>query len=360
MRQWFPSRRDVLRAAGMAGAAMCWPRIGAASSHSTGVLPIEGSWISILFDDRRHHYWNEQCRAYSAEQWAAAVRDVADLGMEYLVLKSVAKGGEAFYDTPLLPKAELACDDPIEALLASADALGVKFFMSSDWYGDWDHNAIVDPALMRIRVQMMSELVEKYGHHESFYGWYWPNEAYLTPYFTGPFVAHINACSAEARKLTPKAKTLIAPYFTHKAVYDERFVRQLAGLDVDIIAYQDEVGCYRVTPEEIARSYELLRRAHDKVPQRKLWADVEVFTWEGPPNKQTSPLIPASFERVERQLKAVSPFVEKTLIYQYQGLLSKPGSKAPAGPPQAEQLYRDYVAWLQAHHPDMLRRSLSE
>lgn len=341
----------------MVGASVLWPDAGAAAtSRPTVSQPIRGSWISILWDDRRHHYWNEQCRNYTAEQWATAVRDVAELGMEYLVLLAVAKGGEAFYDTPLLPKAKLVCADPIEAMLAAADRCGVKFFLSSDWYADWDEAALVDPKRMKIRSQMMGELATKYAHHRSFYGWYWPNEACLTPYFTESFIKHIKECSAEARRITPKAKTLTAPYGTSKAVCDDRFIRQLAELDVDIIAYQDEVGCLRATPDEIARCYERLRRAHDKVPQCALWADVEVFAWEGPPNKPSSPLIPAPFERVERQLKAVTPFVDLTLIYQYQGLLSKPGSKAPAGPPQAERLYKDYVAWLKKHHPTMLDR----
>ena len=317
--------------------------------------PIRGSWISILWDDRRHFYWNETCRNYSEQQWGLAIQEVAELGMDYLVLLAVGKGGEAFYDTPLMPKARLACDDPIEAMLSTADEHGVKFFMSSDWYKAWDHAALVDPKRMRIRFQMMEELVERYGHHSSFHGWYWPNEASLTPYFSEPFVEHINACSAEAKKITPKARTLIAPYSTHKAVCDDRFVRQLEGLDIDVVAYQDEVGCLRATPEQTARSYEVLRQAHDKVPQRALWADVEVFAWEGPPNQQTSPLVPAPFERVQRQLEAVSPFVDVVLVYQYQGLMSKPGSKAPTGPPEASVLYQDYVSWLKANHSTMLR-----
>ena len=146
----------------------------------------------------------------------------------------------------------------------------------------------------------------------------------------------------------PKAKTLIAPYGTNKAVFDDTFVRQLEDLDVDIIAYQDEVGCLRMTPEQSAVAYEKLRRAHDRVPQRALWADVEVFAWEGPANKQTSPLIPAPFDRVRRQLEAVSPFVDKVLIYQYQGLMNNPTSHSFAGHPESAKLYKDYVAWLRA------------
>ena len=47
------------------------------------------------------------------------MKDVADLGFEYLVLLAIAKGGKAFYDTPLLPRLEMACSDPIEALLSA-------------------------------------------------------------------------------------------------------------------------------------------------------------------------------------------------------------------------------------------------
>ena len=125
---------------------------------------------------------------------------------------------------------------------------------------------------------------------------------------------------------------------------DDRYVRQLEQLEVDIIAYQDEVGCLRMTPEQSAAAFARLRRAHDRVPQRALWADVETFAWEGPPNKQTSPLIPAPFERLQAQLEAVSPSVDKVLIYQYQGLMNKPGSPAFAGHPDSTKRYTDYVA----------------
>lgn len=310
------------------------------------IKPIRGSWISVWWDDRRHFYWNDACLQFSAEQWQAAVKDVADIGMEYLVLLAVAKGGKAFYDTPVLPKLDMGCPDPIEAMLAAADRYRVKFFISSDWYGEWDAAALSDPDRARRRFQMMEEIAGLYSHHPSFYGWYWPNEACLGPYFADAFVAYVNASSREARRLTPRAKTLTAPYGTNRAVCDDTFTRQLEKLDIDIVAYQDEVGCMRMTPGESARAFLALRQAHDRVPQRALWADVETFAWEGPPNKQTSPLIPAPWERVRGQLEAVSPHVDAILIYQYQGLMNRARSRAFAGHPDSTRLYLDYVRWL--------------
>ncbi|HOX59092.1 MAG TPA: DUF4434 domain-containing protein [Candidatus Paceibacterota bacterium] len=338
--------------------AATWAGVAEGTPRRVGrparIKPIKGSWISIWWDDRRHFYWNEACLSYSARQWELAVKEVADIGMEYLVLLAIAKDSKAFYNTPLLPKLKLACEDPIGALLKAADKCGVKFFISSDWYGPWDYQCLRDPARVRARFQMMGEVARQYGHHRSFYGWYWPNEAALGPYFTDEFIAYVNECGAEGRKLMPKAKTLIAPYGTNRAVCDDQFVRQLERLEVDIIAYQDEVGCLRMTAAQSAGAFEKLRRAHDRVPQRTLWADVETFAWEGPPNQQSSPLIPAPFPRLKEQLAAVSPFVDKILIYQYQGLMNKPGSKAFAGHPDSTRLYADYVRWQEANSPRVL------
>jgi hypothetical protein len=342
------SRSDFLKWIGMSLAAASWGGAHAASrsvSKPAPVKPIKGSWISIWWDDRRHLYWNDACRQYTTEQWAQAVREMAEIGMEYLVLLAIAKGGKAFYDTPLLPKLEMACSNPIEALLAAADKCGMKFFLSSDWFGAWDYQCLREPAHVRARFQMMGEIAQQYGHHRSFHGWYWPNEAALGPYFTDDFIAYANACSREAHRLMPKAKTLIAPYGTNRAVCDDRFVRQLQEMDVDIIAYQDEVGCLRMDAARSAVAFEKLRRAHDRVPQRALWADVETFAWEGSPNQQSSPLVPAPFARVKDQLAAVSPFVDTILIYQYQGILNKPGSRAFAGHPHSTRLYTDYARW---------------
>ncbi len=266
--------------------------------------------------------------------------------MKYLVLLAIAKGGKAFYDTPLLPRLPMACADPIEAMLSAGDRCGVKFFISSDWYGEWNARALTDPDCVRKRFRMMEEIARRYSHHRSFHGWYWPNEACLSPYFAEEFVQYVNASSSEARRLTPKARTLTAPYGTSRAVADAKFVRQLEDLDIDIIAYQDEVGCLRMDAAASAKAFSTLHQAHEQVPQRALWADVKVFAWEGAPNSQNSPLIPAPWPRVRAQLEAVSPYAKEILIYQYQGLMNRPGTHAFAGHPASTQLYSDYVAWL--------------
>jgi hypothetical protein len=344
------SRRQFLIAS--AGGVLATTPSGVRSAApSNPIHPIRGSWFEF-----QHHnpaegiYWNPACAAFSGEQWSAKVKEMADLGMEFLVLMCTALHFKAFYDTDILPKFELACPDPIETLLSAADKYKVKFFMGGGFYGKWDDgNIITDPVAAKKRLQAIEELAAKYGRHRSFYGWYWPNEAFINRCFQEEFITYVNTCSRLARSLQPKTKILIAPYGTRVAVPDDTYVRQLERLDVDIVAYQDEVGVRKSKPEELAALYEGLRIAHDRVPQRKLWSDTEVFEFEG--ETYRSALLPAPFERVEKQLAAVSPYVDVILIYQYQGMMSKPGANAYAGHERAAELYTDYASWLRRNHP---------
>ena len=61
-----------------------------------------------------------------------------------------------------------------------------------------------------------------------------------------------------------------------------------------------------------------------------------------------SALLPAPFECIKKQLESVSPYVEKVFCYEYPALMSKPGTIAPLGHPDAETLYMDYMNYRKA------------
>lgn len=310
------------------------------------VKPVRGSWVEV-----RHHaeaegkYWNEAACAFTADQWTTLILDMAALGFEYFVLTSVALGGRAFYPTDLLPRQELGCDDPIEASLAAADLCGARFFIGNDFFGPpMVHGRnLVDPDTIRVRHRAMEELVTRYGHHPSFYGWYYPHECSLFPYFDDDYLHYLRLNSQEARRLKPEGKILIAPYGTRQVIADATFAHQLETIDVDIIAYQDEVGVQKSRAEETEYFFEQLRFAHDQAGRPALWADVELFDFEGEVYK--SALLPAPFERIETQLRGVSNYVDVILVYQYQGILSRPGSPSFLGVPDSARLHQDYDHW---------------
>ena len=311
------------------------------------VKPIAGTWFEF-----RHHsiaegkYWNTACYNFSEMQWREKISEISAAGMEYFVLMASAIEEQAYYPSAVFPPAGLACENPLEVLLSQADQCGLKVFMSNGFYGDW-HNArrnISDKAVINRSLRAMNELAEQFGHHQSFYGWYMPDETCIIRHFGKKFIRYVNLCCEEGCRLLPNSKTLIAPYGTSLAKVDDKYVKQLESMAVNFIAYQDEVGVKKTTPEKSAGHFEKLKAAHDKAGRNALWADIELFDFEGLVYR--SALIPAEFARIQKQLAAVSPYAEKGLCYQYQGMMNKPGSTAFAGHPGSEKLYLDYMGWV--------------
>ena len=344
------NRRDFLYGLGASGMMMgASPQNISAASASVATKPMAGSWFEFQHQATVEGVdWDPECVRFTCPQWAAKVKEIAGVGMEYLVLMATALDYRSFFPTTLFPPWRLACSNPLETVLSAADQCGVKFFIGDGFYGDWRSPKIIsDPEAAKRRLQAIEQLTRLYSHHRSFYGWYWPNEAFINRYYSEEYIQYANTCSRLARQLTPQAKILIAPYGTRVAVPDDKYVRQLETLDVDIIAYQDEVGVRKSTPEETPAFYEGLRKAHDRAKRSAIWADVEIFQFEGAVYK--SPILPAPFSRVLRQMEAVSPWVEKILVYQYQGMMNRPGSTAFCGRSASTKLYTAYVDWLKSH-----------
>ncbi len=336
------NRKNFLRTLGTMAVASPFllQEVQAAAKKKTTMKPIEGSWFEF-----QHHsaaegkYWNPTLEKFTAEQWEAKVKEIADAGLRYLVLLDVAIYDKSFYPTSLLPKHEMGCEDPLEVVLTAADKYGIRFFVSNGFFGEWRNPAMLmkDPEVNKLRVKAMNEIAEKYGHHKSFYGWYYPNETGISGHYDDFFINYVNQSSKEAARLMPKAKTLIAPYGTRNVAFDDQYVRQLEQLDVDFIAYQDEIGVEKTRVEESAGFFENLYKLHKKAAKSRLWADVEVFRFEG--KVYHSALLPAPAERVIQQLEAVSPYVEKILIYQYTGMINQVEGPTFAGHPDSLDLY---------------------
>ena len=317
---------------------------------------ITGTWFEF-----QHHnipegkYWNPVCRWFSDEQWEAKVDEIAELGMKYIVLLTTAQVYEnndrfAYFQTDIYPFFNMGAKDPMGALLRAADRNGIKVFVSCGYYGAWNQTVknMTCPEVTARAFRAMEQLYAQYGHHESFYGWYLPDETGIYPYYDESFIKYVNNYSAFAKSIDPKHKILIAPYGTNHLIADDKYVSQIESLNCDIIAYQDEIGVRKSKPEETPAFYEALRKAHDKAGRAVLWADMEVFEFEG--DVYRSALYAADMERIDRQIKSISPYVDEILIYQYQGMFNKPGTTAYMGHPDSVKLYQDYVAWLEKNN----------
>ena len=344
------NRRRFIRNCGIASGVAFLPGLSAFTSVpecNTAIKPIVGSWFEFEHHNQSEgKYWNSVVPKFTTEQWKKKIKEMHEAGMEYLVLLAVAYEGKTYYPSKLQPRHDYVCDDPLEAVLEAADECGIKFFVSNDYWSDWTQveKAMKDEAIWSLREKGMEEIAEKYAHHKSFYGWYYPHESGLYHTIDENTINYVNRCSRKAKALTPNALTLIAPYGTKDVRPDDHYVRQLERLDIDIMAYQDEVGVRKTKAGTAGKYYEGLYKVHTKAGRARLWADLEIFEFEGVVYR--SALLPASFERIRTQLEDISPFVENILIYQYLGMMNRPGSEAFAGHKDSEKLYTDYADWL--------------
>lgn len=304
---------------------------------------IDGTFFEFLHHNTAEgKYWNSALNGFSSEDWRCKVREIADIGMEYIVIMATALYDKCYFKSSVYPFAGIPCADPIEEILDEADKCGVKVFLGNGFYGDWRKagNNIKDKEVIARSFRAMEELAELYAHHESFYGWYYPDESCIILNFSKDFVNYVNLCSAHCHSLTPEKKTLIAPYGTNLALPNSRYVHTLEKLDVDFIAYQDEVGVKKTKVDRTKKIFERLNKAHEKAGRAKLWADIELFDFEGMVYK--SALVPANFDRIQKQIDNVAPYVEKILCYQYLGIMNPSDSKAFAGHEKSAELYERY------------------
>lgn len=313
------------------------------SKTDVQVLPISGTFINLAYQDVRNKYTNPLGQDDTDPQvWSAKIAEMKAMGMEYLVFMAVANEGKAFYPSELMDLQYPSWrKSPVDAIMDAAASHGMKVFMSTGWAKDQDDN-LRDPKIKGRQLEMMEELAGIYREHPAFYGWYLPVEDCLGPVLTDYAVEAVNALTARARELTPSAKILISPYGIFNSDFDDpRYEQQILRLNVDIIAYQDEVGCVRekYPLTRLRENWKKLRAIHDK-SDIEMWANCESFTWERGTNDRTSALIPASFSRLlSQQAAATAGGVDRIISFMMCDIYShgQPQWSSAAG--------KDYMSW---------------
>ena len=315
------------------------------------VRPLSGSWMDFFHWPGEGLYFSDTLRTFDAGQWQAKVREMASLGMTYVVLTgtAVVRPGreEAYFRTDLLPFPEdYRCPDPIGAVLEEADRQDMKVFVSCGWYGNmqrpWEN--MQSKEVTRKAFRAMEQLYALYGSHPSFYGWYLPDETAISETYEPFFIDYVNRYADFGKSVFPDGMMLIAPYGTRTVRVCDAYLKQLDELRCDLIAYQDEVGVRKTTPEESERSFAALKEMHDRVGKARLWADIELFDFEG--EVYRSPLIPAETSRLAKQLAAAGPYAEDLLCYCYPGILNLPGTEAFCGRADSARYGAAYAALI--------------
>lgn len=296
-----------------------------ASSFAANVKFVTGTWLNLVWQDERNNYMNPtDIDNTDPEFWENKLEALHDMGIDCLVLMQVANDGKAFYPSSVMPPAyDTRRMSPVETIVRTAEKLSMKLFLSCGWARNQDDD-LRDPFVIERQQQIMQELVALYSTSPAFYGWYLPVESSFEPVLPEHAVQGVNSLSAKARALTPDKLVMISPYGICNADMDNPlFEERIAALDVDVIAYQDEVGCVR-EPMPLPRMKEHFRKLGEihKRTGIAFWANIESFTWEKPAtNSRQSALVPAAFGRYLSQIAAVSEAgVEKILSFAVAGI----------------------------------------
>ena len=183
---------------------------------------VRGTWINFAYQDERNKYMNPLgIDATSPVLWRLKIKELSDMGIEYVVLMFVANDGKSYYPSEFMPPAYPAGrESPVEAIMNSAEENGVKVFMSTGWAKDQDDNPAL-PETRAIQIRIMHETAKLFSGKKSFYGWYLPCEGVVGPFLSQKAVDAANELTAEARNLTPGAKVLISPYGLSLAKFDD-------------------------------------------------------------------------------------------------------------------------------------------
>jgi len=313
--------------------------------------PVKGTWVTLTYQDVRFKYMNpEHINCLSPEFWEKKLIEQAEMGIEYIIIMAIANERKSFYPSdfmePAFPKGQKS---PVEAIMETADRLNMKVFMSCGWAVNGDDN-LQDPEIREIQQKIMVEVSEKLKHHPSFFGWYLPVEDHVRPYLSDRAVEAVNTLTDKARNVTPGKQILISPYgLCYADMNSKIFADQIKKLKVDIIAYQDEVGCVPepMPMKRMKEHFTILGKIHQETNIR-FWANVESFTWERETNSRSSALIPAAFPRYLSQMTGVTlAGVEEVVSFTTYSMFDQPGSEIPIGQPcYSAKAYQDYMDWL--------------
>lgn len=312
--------------------------------------PARGTRINLPYQDVRNKYMNPAHVDYlSAEFWETKISELSEFGIEYIVIMVVANDRKSFYPSDFMEPAYIKGNkSPVEAIMETADKHNMKVFMGSGWAVNQDDD-IRKPEIKETQEKIMVETAAKFKHHKSFFGWYLPVEDSFEPYLPDHAIEAVNTLTHKAKSLTLGKQVMISPYgICYADINNKKFAEQIKRLQVDIIAYQDEIGCVRepMPMKRMKENFAILGEIH-KETSIQFWANVESFTWEKKDNDRESALIPASFPRYLSQITGVSLAGAKEVIsFSVYGIFDKPNSGMPIGQPYlSAKAYQDYMDW---------------
>lgn len=323
---------------------------------STGLL--DGCWVSIRhWSPTESRYFKDGLENMTDEDWKQHVYSMHEIGVTTVLIQNVFDSehyvcqhdmtvdtydGEAFYDSKLYKRRPgMKETDPLEAILTAADACDMAVFPGVGLFAWFDFS----PESLEWHKRVATELIEQYGHHKSFYGFYISEEIMGALYYGYPSVPDENykdiqhffkEFSAFAHRLAPTKPVALAPNNIDMHLYQEEWKGIMENLDILI-------------PFAFARSENNIPQIAEMCKKWDVhfWVDMEIFRFPF----DEGALVPKSFDELMREIHHYD-MLEQVYGYQYTGLLNEPGHRNGLGNGDTEELFRAYCAHVQRVRQD--------
>jgi hypothetical protein len=286
------------------------------------------------------------------------MRAMKEAGMDTVIIETGFSSGLIYPSKHY--KTMDGVENVLEFLVQAAEETGLKIILSIPFL---HHNPFLmgQEELDEVKnrsILFLEELYEKYGQSPAFSGWYTGFEISDTMISEATerlrIAGFYRDITEQCHRLTPDLPVSIAPYFFADIPADEFeriWYEFLDYTNLDVFMIQDSVGAIYVSKDVEERFkllpnyYLALHRACQKAGV-EFWSDLEVFEQahgSGVDDKELS-LIPARFERVQRQLELEQEFVKKIVVYEFANYMS-PNGFIKTNESRSRDLYERYLEY---------------
>ncbi|CAN5356946.1 hypothetical protein BH11ARM1_BH11ARM1_08930 [soil metagenome] len=295
--------------------------------------------------------------SYSAAQWNAEFDSMQAVGMDTLIVQTtmdeVTNQNPPSYSpttkwtmypssisgTTYRGNAPGTSISPIELILQTAEARGIKVYIGLNWYDSAWFYRPSSPGVPFIQDSywcgleaargntMASEMYSAYkaSYPNAFYGWYWPwevdNADFGNSYAKNALISMMNANCNYLKSLDSSMPILVSPFYNNAlgtaSSYKQFWISVLGQLTNygagDIFAPQDGVGAGHSTVGQVTTWYTNLANAVATKTGLQMWSNTENFqdAFSG------GGYVPADVKRVANQFNNAAPYVSNFLTFSY-------------------------------------------
>ena len=319
-----------------------------------------GAWAGIYhWSETEGKHWNQDIKRMTDDDWRAMVRSMHSLGLNIIVIQEVFRNeeyvgkhsmtvesypGKAFYPSELYPgRMEITAEDPIEAIMSEADSLGMYVLPGIGMFAWFDFSE----ESLKWHKMVAEEVWKRYGHHDSFYGFYvseesggsldnWERTEDMRQKRKQEIVTFFREFKSFCNAMAPSKPVMLATNSFGVPGGLDTYPALLENLDILCPFGFARMPEGDLTGKEVA---ETLQKLCDSAGSH-LWFDLESFLFN-----EDSSLYPRDIEGIIRDLTFLDNF-EKVLCYQFPGVFSDPDARIRVGEEKTEKLFNDYKEYL--------------